>query len=246
MKSTRPLKRPGFTLVELLVVIVIIATLAALSLTIGPKMMAKAKATEAMNNIRQIGPMLHGYAADHAGRFPAASAKVAQADGSLLDQQWNEAVLANQNPGVDPTEFKTRNWWDKNKSPLRNPMFKESARPRGWAPLNPGFALNAMIAQNVMANQSPPEGGDPLEYAVPVTMIPAQERTPLIAPYDHWVYRYDGVELMSANRGTLKDLLIEGKAIVLFVDGHLENITPKEYTQRRLTQFPEVTNAGGF
>jgi prepilin-type N-terminal cleavage/methylation domain-containing protein len=54
MKSTRVTKTLGFTLVELLVVIVIIASLAALALTVGPRMLARAKATESMQNIRQI------------------------------------------------------------------------------------------------------------------------------------------------------------------------------------------------
>ncbi len=71
MKLSRKSSKVGFTLVELLVVIVIIAALAALSFTVGPKMLRKAKATEAMQNLRQLGPLLSAIAADNEMKLPA-------------------------------------------------------------------------------------------------------------------------------------------------------------------------------
>jgi prepilin-type N-terminal cleavage/methylation domain-containing protein len=63
-------RRPdGFTLVELLVVIVIIAALAGLSAPVILKQRKAADRTEAINNIKQIGAMLIEFDTDY-GNFP--------------------------------------------------------------------------------------------------------------------------------------------------------------------------------
>lgn len=50
--------RPGFTLVELLVVITIIAVLAAITFTVSTKLRTRAEGVKAFNNIRQCGMIL--------------------------------------------------------------------------------------------------------------------------------------------------------------------------------------------
>jgi prepilin-type N-terminal cleavage/methylation domain-containing protein len=62
--------RAGFTLVELLVVITIIAVLAALIFVMVGKTREKAKAIVCINNLRQIGSALAAYAADNDGVMP--------------------------------------------------------------------------------------------------------------------------------------------------------------------------------
>jgi prepilin-type N-terminal cleavage/methylation domain-containing protein len=72
MKSQHPLPSPafrrGFTLVELLVVILIVVVLAALSFTITRKVQQNAQATTRLSNIRQAGSMLLAMAAENNGR----------------------------------------------------------------------------------------------------------------------------------------------------------------------------------
>lgn len=236
MKRNANMGGRGFTLVELLVVIVIIASLAALALTVGPRMMARAKASESMENIRQISPLLTIYAADHAMTLPPILGQVAQSDGTLVNQQWSEVCLSLLYPATDPAEFKSNAWWEKNKVILRNPLLKS-----GWTPLIPGYAMNAMIAENIQAaNPDTTPVADPLAVGTPMSLIPSPEHTPLIAPYNDFRFRFDDSQISGFSRSPLKDLLVEGKIPVLFVDGHLEVMTPKEYQDRQLFKMPMV------
>ncbi|MCW1887485.1 type II secretion system GspH family protein [Luteolibacter flavescens] len=69
MKTNTRRQRGGFTLVELLVVIVIIAALAGLSAPVILKQRKKADQTEASQNIRQVHIALIGFEGDY-GTFP--------------------------------------------------------------------------------------------------------------------------------------------------------------------------------
>ncbi len=60
----------GFTLIELLVVIVIISLLAAISVTGVKSAREKARQTNCMSNLRQIGVALVTYRGDHSGGNP--------------------------------------------------------------------------------------------------------------------------------------------------------------------------------
>ena len=68
--TSRPCNQGGFTLVELLVVVAIIAVLAGLLLPGIARSKTKAKQIHCMSNMRQIGVALSMYADDHGGRMP--------------------------------------------------------------------------------------------------------------------------------------------------------------------------------
>lgn len=234
MKLPKNPKENGFTLVELLVVIVIIGALAALSFTVGPRMLAKGKATEAMQNLRQLGPILTGYAADHDMKLPPAKAPAVLPDGTNLDLQWNEVCLAALFPETLTKDLQSKAWWDKNKTAFKNPLFKQST------PLIPGYALNQMIAENIAiaSSGSAPSKESLLTVSVPIASISDPGRTPMIAPYNNYIFRYDEDELKGFKTAPLKDLATDGKVPVLFVDGHIESVGLTEYTDRKLAKMP--------
>src|SRR5258707_8480003 len=71
-------QRRGFTLVELLVVIGIIALLISILLPALHKAQDMAKTTQCLSNLRQIGIAVSTYVADHRGKLPYSHVENAQ------------------------------------------------------------------------------------------------------------------------------------------------------------------------
>ncbi len=218
--------KSGFTLVELLVVIVIIAVLAGLSFTVGPKMLRKADATKSVQNIRQIAPVMMTYASDNSFRLPALRGMVPVDSGTEMEQIWHEVVLAQLFPDANLNSFKREDWWESHEPFLRNPLLTKKSRPRPWTPTNPGYAMNRRIFDNLNRD---------IQEPIPLSVLSDQSRTPLIAPYDDNEYTYVGGQATSTS---LEGLLIDGQIPVLFVDGHVEVMTPRQYEDRELFNFP--------
>jgi prepilin-type N-terminal cleavage/methylation domain-containing protein len=64
------IRRQGFTVVELLVVIVILATLAAISVPIGRSMVGRAKEAACLSQLRSLGVGLQSYLAENGNIMP--------------------------------------------------------------------------------------------------------------------------------------------------------------------------------
>lgn len=68
------MKARGFTLTELLVVLLIVAALAAISFPIGQAILARSRSAACLSNLRQIGVALEGYLQDNVQTMPAIAA----------------------------------------------------------------------------------------------------------------------------------------------------------------------------
>jgi prepilin-type N-terminal cleavage/methylation domain-containing protein/prepilin-type processing-associated H-X9-DG protein len=68
--SKATLKRGGFTIIELLIVIAIIGVLLAITIPAVQKARESARRTQCSNNLRQIGLAIHQFCDVHKGKFP--------------------------------------------------------------------------------------------------------------------------------------------------------------------------------
>ena len=79
MHSIVSRKRSGFTLIELMIVIAIIAILAAILVPNFVRARAQGHLTACKSNLKNIGTALEMYSTDHAGRYPLTNTGLQQA-----------------------------------------------------------------------------------------------------------------------------------------------------------------------
>lgn len=85
-------RRPGFTLVELLVTISIIAALVAIAMPAGDRVLHKARAAHCIGNLRSLGVALQGYLGDHNNVMPTlmTARESKDSDEAAIDNTLNE------------------------------------------------------------------------------------------------------------------------------------------------------------
>lgn len=76
VSNARLPRAAGFTLTELMIVIVIIVVLTAIAFPVAARVRTKGESAKCVNNLRQIGIGLQSYIAENSGRFPDGSAYV--------------------------------------------------------------------------------------------------------------------------------------------------------------------------
>jgi len=235
-KGHRPARR-GFSLVEILVVIVILISLAAFVFVMLPKAKRRAEAAKSVANLRQIGTLVALHTVENNNRLPAPRADVPDGKGGFSQLHWHETFMSDLYPETELKEFRAVKWWETNKPFLRNPLLRRDAKPFGWDWWNPGYAMNIQISHN-LGRSSGDWGagqGGPQAYGIPLGSIPEPAMTPLIAPRGNWWFTFTPSELKEP---ALQELLVDGKLPILFVDGHVETMTTGEYTSRRLSEMP--------
>lgn len=90
------MRRRGFTLVELLVVVAIIGLLAAILVPVLGRVQARGRTADCTNNLRQIGEGLALYVNSWRGRYPVAARKPSEKKGPSL-----RLVMADQVEGEE-------------------------------------------------------------------------------------------------------------------------------------------------
>jgi len=219
-------KNAGFTLVELLVVMAIIAVLASVAFTMGPKMKKRGEAAKSIQNMRQIGAMAGIYCADNSMKLPASEVKLDPA-GTIGDTIWHEALLYLAYPDVDKSKIKWDiPWWNSTQPFMRNPVMTATSKPRAFKPWFCGYAYNYQITAKL--------GGYNDNFSPPLASFSEPARTPLVAPFSNRFYKAS--DLTGAD---MKAFLVDNKMPVLFVDGHVESMSPSEYVSRKLDEMPK-------
>ncbi|MBV6457725.1 MAG: hypothetical protein HONBIEJF_00842 [Fimbriimonadaceae bacterium] len=104
----------GFTLVELLVVIVIIAILAAMIFPVMAEAKEKGRQATCLSNIRQLSAALQLYVADHGERYPG-SGEQGRCEKAAFDNRyptWMRGIHVSSQSSWVPCHGILEKWWD--------------------------------------------------------------------------------------------------------------------------------------
>jgi len=100
--------RGGFSLIEMLVVIAIIAVLAAIAFPVFGRMRSSAQAATCTSNLRTLHQATMNYAADFDGRFPVANMVVPNSLGQNIAQNYAIQLALEGYLGLPGTDFWNR------------------------------------------------------------------------------------------------------------------------------------------
>jgi prepilin-type N-terminal cleavage/methylation domain-containing protein len=227
--NSRLSARNGFTLVELLVVITIIITLAGLIFAMVTKMRKRADAAKQTSILHQIGPLMVLHTTERNGLLPATVST--KEYGSV---HWHQALHALINSELPIDRVKSFDYWNKGNPLIKNPLYKTPVGNLKLSPWCPGYGMNTKIVDNLKLPVDYNNGEWQANRAIPLAAIGDPARTPLVAPAPD--YHYGTIKAKDLR---MEQFLISGQIPVLFVDGHIETISPKEYEERKLHLMPK-------
>jgi len=198
-------KRHGFTLTELLVVIAIIGILAALLLPTISQAKAKARRTQCIGNLHQIGLAMHMFLADRQA-YPLWAAPTNSEDGRWWGEQLTRAGLGISAPD---TYFYQRGVW---------------RCPSTRSPNDPSYGYNAFGLLKV-GNRTNNFGLLGHYTQNPETLSPIGESEVVVPAEMMAVGESDNFAFMRSLNYDFRNGLLrhQGKANVLLCDGHVES-----------------------
>lgn len=220
-------KATGFTLVELLVVILIIAALAAVAFTIAPRMKQRGQVVKNIQNMRQVGALSTMYSSENQNRLVPLRSDVQDADGNwAIGLDWPIALLGQVYPESSTKELKDRNWWRINNPFMYNPFIVNNLKSESFKPGKNGFGMNSMLGYKLIPPGSwgqPGEGGSQSK-GVDISKINRPSRTVLFSTSPDYLFTNK-----TFTQSDSIPLIVEGKVPMMFVDMHLESVAVKTY-----------------
>lgn len=207
--------RKGFTLVELLVVVVIVATLASLTFTVVRSSMAKARAVQCMAKLRTLGVAVQLYTQDNQGQLPRSF----HSAGAHREPGWAVSIA----PYLGISESQINDQW-----PEVFNEFYRSPVDKTTDPYTYSYAMNVHFEMD-------PDGDD--YEGSPTTWhrlsnVPKPEATILLGQTrpvrfgDHLMcHQWSSVQ---AAKNALNHDVHNGKANYLFLDGHVKTLRVEE------------------
>jgi general secretion pathway protein G len=206
----------GFTLVEVLVVVAIIAILAAILIPVGKSMMEKGNSAMCINNLRQIGGAIQQYSAENDGFFPYSSGPSYTGSGtSFTFSLWQAPLAYYLGIGqLSPsTRYTTMPSYDNPsaKHPFNCPSCKTSFRTYTANKYAMGFLPSGAT--------SPYPRRKPLAFQRPTQLILITDSQTVDGQITGNTMQFD-----DTNYQTIIGTRHNGKANALFADFHIEAI----------------------
>ncbi len=219
MKTKIRISPPGFTLTELLIVILIIAVLAALMFPLVRGLRERARSATCAQNLRQIGIGLLAYVSESNGRFPNGRAHVSwlkDDDDNPLGLSWYDAAAQNMGRGNHSMRFN-----DPGADPLPDCFGCPSGHGKAY---HPAWPYTGDYAANLLL-------GQPNHQVLTMSSINKPESTPYVQ--DTVMQNNFAAGIYASGFSKTSNFAFAarhgGKGNILWVDGHVSSMSYDEY-----------------
>jgi len=206
----------GFTLVELLAAMAIVAVLAALLFGVGSNMQKRSQMTANMNTMRQIGVALLAYTGEHDGRLPT----------SFLAQRPNMQNGYLAKPLAPYLGLKFEEAEDERKV---NPLFADKVWVKATGLSQEQLEGTDRLPTRFRLNRWTQDGMRFFPWGTPVQLDRTEGYKLMMVPNPSKVWALQDADRSIDSLSTLEEPLWGKERLALFFDGHVESMPADSY-----------------